>query len=197
MCWKDKSGKVIGCGDKVPPEYQDSSSSTLNKQGVTVKQRDAAQTPEQQHSQGADTDRKKADAAKANEQARRDRALLDSFSNEKEIELKRVRDVQQIENNLAIQDNNIKSMMAKQAEMRGRMDQMKKENKAAPAALQQEYDKLSEDIAKNQEQAQQKRKDIVAKNAEFDAMKKRFAELMAGTAAPAAAPAPASVPAKK
>ena len=23
VCWKDKSGKVIGCGDTVPPEYRD------------------------------------------------------------------------------------------------------------------------------------------------------------------------------
>ena len=47
VCWKDKAGKTVGCGDKVPPEYQDNATSELNKRGVTVKQTEAALTPEQ------------------------------------------------------------------------------------------------------------------------------------------------------
>ena len=35
VCWKDKSGKVVGCGDKVPPEYQDSATRELDSRGVT------------------------------------------------------------------------------------------------------------------------------------------------------------------
>ena len=31
VCWKDKNGKVIGCGDKVPPEYQDNANKVLNR----------------------------------------------------------------------------------------------------------------------------------------------------------------------
>jgi hypothetical protein len=36
VCWKDKSGKTIGCGDKVPFEYQDNASRELNKRGRTI-----------------------------------------------------------------------------------------------------------------------------------------------------------------
>ena len=35
VCWKDKSGKVVGCGDKVPPEFQDSATREMDRTGVT------------------------------------------------------------------------------------------------------------------------------------------------------------------
>ena len=35
VCWKDKSGKVVGCGDKVPPEFQDSATREMDTRGVT------------------------------------------------------------------------------------------------------------------------------------------------------------------
>src|SRR5215210_6689518 len=35
VCWKDKSGKVVGCGDKVPPEYQSSATKELDSRGIT------------------------------------------------------------------------------------------------------------------------------------------------------------------
>ena len=31
VCWKDKAGKVVGCGDTVPPEYQDNATKELDK----------------------------------------------------------------------------------------------------------------------------------------------------------------------
>src|ERR671914_461747 len=43
VCWKDKSGKVIGCGDKVPPEFQGSGTKELDARGVTRKQTESAE----------------------------------------------------------------------------------------------------------------------------------------------------------
>lgn len=186
VCWKDKSGKVIGCGDKVPPEYQDSASSTLNKQGVTIDQREANLTPEQRRAQAAEVERRKAEAQQRDEEKRRDRVLLDSFTTEKEIDLKRARDIQQLENTISAQQTQLKAMSERQAEARGRIDQLKKENKPVAAAQQQDYDKLAADTAKLQERIVAQRKEIADKNAEYDAMKKRFVELKGG-----AAPAPA------
>src|SRR5262245_37926761 len=37
VCWKDKDGKVVGCGDRIPPEYQDAASQELDRQGVRRK----------------------------------------------------------------------------------------------------------------------------------------------------------------
>ncbi len=54
VCWKDKSGKTVGCGDKVPPEYQDNATREINKRGVAVKQSDATLTAEQKKAKQAE-----------------------------------------------------------------------------------------------------------------------------------------------
>ncbi len=182
VCWKDKAGKTVGCGDKVPPEYQDNANSVINQRGVTVKESGAVLTPEQQAAQKAEAEKKKLDAQKRADDERRDRALLDSFSNEKEIDLKRARDIQQVEVNISAQQSLIKSLTDRQTETRGKIDELKKGGKPVSPQLQQEYDKQTADLAKLQDQVTQKRKEIADKNVEYDAMKKRFVELKGGGA---------------
>ena len=198
VCWKDKAGKTVGCGDKVPPEYQDNAQQELNKRGMTVKQTDAALTPEQSRAQAAEIERKKADEQKRLDEKRRDRALLDSFTTEKEIDLKRSRDIQQIEVNIAAQQTNLKNTTDRLNEIKNKIEQIKKQNKPVPEALQEDATRFETEKSKIQTQILQKRKEIVERNQEYDDMKKRFLELKG--VAPAAAPAPAAVaasPAKK
>jgi chromosome segregation ATPase len=200
VCWKDKSGKTVGCGDKVPPEYQDNANKVLNDRGITVKQSDPALTAEQKAAMTAEADKKKADAQKREEEKRRDRALLDSFTNEKEIDLKRTRDIQQIEVNISAQQSNLKNVTDRQSETRAKMDVFKKENKPVPTPVQEDFDRLETEKSRIQGQILQKRKEIVERNQEYDTMKKRFMELKGGTAtaaAPAPAAATAAAPAKK
>jgi chromosome segregation ATPase len=187
VCWKDKSGKTVGCGDKVPPEYQDNATREINKRGNTVKQSEPALTPEQKQAQAAEAEQKKNEAQKREEERRRDRALLDSFTNEKEIELKRNRDIQQIEINISAQQTNLKNVTDRQNETRVKIDQLKKENKPVPVTLQEEFSRWDGEKTKIQGQILQKRKEIVERNEEYDAMKKRFLELKGAAATPAAA----------
>jgi hypothetical protein len=204
VCWKDKSGKTVGCGDKVPPEYQDNATKQLNQRGVTVNQSDPALTAEQKKSIQAEQDRKAADAAVAAEQKRRDRALLDTFSSVNEIDLKRKRDTQLIESNIEAQQTNLKNANDRQADVRSRMEAFKKENKPAPQPLQEEFERSEASKVKIQAQIAQKRKEISDLNQQYDDMKKRYAELTGGAAAattaaatgkPATQPAPAPAPA--
>jgi DNA repair exonuclease SbcCD ATPase subunit len=198
VCWKDKSGKTVGCGDKVPPEYQDNATQELNKRGVTVNQSDAALTADQKKALQAETDRKAADSARLAEQKRKDKALLDTFTTAKEIDLKRNRDIQLIESNIEAQQTNLKNANDRQLDARNRIEQFKKENKPAPAPVQDEYDRAETAKAKIQAQITQKRKDIAELNQQYDELKKRFVELT-GSAPGAAQPVAttASAPAKK
>ena len=195
VCWKNKAGKTIGCGDKVPPEYQDSAQQELNKRGMTVKQTDAALTPEQSRAQAAEIERKKADEQKRLDEKRRDRALLDSFTTEKEIDLKRSRDIQQIEVNISAQQTNLKNTTDRLNEIKNKIEQIKKQNKPVPEALQEDATRFETEKSKIQTQILQKRKEIVERNQEYDDMKKRFLELKGVAPAAAAAPAPAAAPA--
>lgn len=194
ICWKDKSGKVIGCGDKVPPEYQDSATKELNQRGVTVRQSEAALTPEQRRAQQAEAERKQAEEQKMEVQRRQDKAILDTFTNEKEIDLKRARDVQQVESSIETLQTNLKNASDRQAEGRARIEQAGKNKKPVPPAVQEEYNRSEGAKAKIESQIAQKRKDIAALNQKYDEIKKRFAELTGGaggTAGSSAKPAPA------
>ncbi len=195
VCWKDKAGKTIGCGDKVPPEFEDNATKELNKRGVTVNQSAPALTAEQKRAQKAELDRQAVEEQKRAVQRRDDRALLDTFTTEKEIDLKRNRDIQLIDSNIEAQQTNLKNANDRLADARSRIDQMKKENKPVPAPLQEDYDRADASRAKIQAQIVQKRKDIADLNVKYDDMKKRFAELKGGApdaAKAAAQPATAS-----
>ena len=191
ICWKDKSGKVVGCGDTVPPEYQDSATKEMNQRGVTIRQSDAALTAEQRRAQQAEAQRKQAESQKKEEQRRSDKAILDTFTNEKEIELKRVRDVQPLELSLETLQTNLRNANERQAQGRTRIEQSRINKKPVPPAVQDEFDRSEGDKAKIENQIAQKRKDIAALNQRYDEMKKRYAELTGASAKPAPQPAPA------
>ena len=196
VCWKDKAGKTVGCGDKVPPEYQDNATKQLNQRGVTVNQSDPALTPEQKKALQEETERKAVEKLHIAEIKRKDKALLDTFTTAKEIDLKRNRDIQLIESNIEAQLTNLKNANDRQADARNRMEQFKKENKPVPVPIQEEYDRAEAAKAKIQAQVTQKRKDITDLNQQYDELKKRFIELTGTTdAAPVAAAAPAAKPA--
>lgn len=182
VCWKDKAGKVVGCGDKVPAEYQDNAANELNKQGVIVKQSEPALTPEQKKAQKDELERKKADDLKKAEQKRKDRALLDTYTTDKEIDLKRNRDIQLIESNIEVLQSNIKNANARQADSSAKIEQYNKKKQPVPPAVQDDFDKFQADKTKIENQIAQKRKDIAALNQLYDDQKKRFNELKGGGA---------------
>jgi chromosome segregation ATPase len=192
VCWKDKAGKTVGCGDKVPPEYQDNATKELNKRGVMVNSSDAAPTPEQKKALQAEAERKAAENQRAAEQKRKDKALLDTFTTLKEIDLKRNRDIQLIESNIEAQQTNLKNANDRQADARNRIEQYKKENKPVPAPIQEELDRAEASKVKIQAQIAQKKKEIADLNQQYDDLKKRFAELTSSGSDAATPPAPAA-----
>jgi hypothetical protein len=179
FCWKNKAGKTE-CGDSIPKESSDAAVRELNKRGVTVKQTDAALTPEQKQAQQAELERKKADDIKREETRRRDKALMDTFSNEKEIDLKRNRDVQLVESNIETLQGNIKNMNERIAIARARIDQSTKDKRPVPVQAQDDFDRATAEKTKTENLIAQKRKDITALHQQYDDLKKRFAELTAG-----------------
>ena len=143
VCWTDKSGKVVGCGDRVPPEYQDNASKELNKRGVTVKTTPPALTPEQKRAQLAELERKQAVAQKMEEQRRRDKALLASYTTEKEIDLKRERDVQVLDSYIESLQASLKGIDGEKVKVQNEIAQKRRE----VAAAHQMFDELKKRFA--------------------------------------------------
>jgi hypothetical protein len=174
VCWKDKSGKVVGCGDSVPPEYQSSATNELDKRGVHRKTTESAEEAAKRRAREQEFAAQKAqDEKRASEQKRQDNALLNSYTTAAEIDQRRDRDLQPL--NL-------------------RLTQLQALLKTAPAADKAKYEQGIAATEKEKEEVTQK----------YAAQKQRFQELkgeLPGAAKPApataAAPAPAPAPAKK
>jgi phage-related minor tail protein len=98
ICWKDKSGRTVGCGDRVPPEYQDNATKELDKHGITRKTTESDQQAEKLKSQQQALARKHEEENRQRAaQQRQDAALINTFTSEQEIDLKRDRDLQVVE----------------------------------------------------------------------------------------------------
>ena len=194
VCWKDAQGKTVGCGDKVPPEYANAGTRELDKQGMVRKTGESTEEAAKRKIVEAEQAKSKADEKKRmEEQKRQDTALLNTFSNEKEIDLKRDRDIQSLNNTITQQSAALKGATERYVEVKKRHDAA---GKSAPKSLidefaraEREKTRIETDIA-DKEKA---KKDTTEKYAEY---RKRFAELKGGDAAPAAI-ATTPTPAKK
>src|SRR5688572_5196425 len=122
VCWKDAAGKVIGCGDKVPPEYQSSGTRELDSRGVTRKQTESAEEVNRRRERDEQAAKVKAEEQrKALDQKRQDTALLETYASEKEIDAKRDRDLQVIDSQIEQLNGALKNTTQRHNEIKGRM----------------------------------------------------------------------------
>ena len=186
VCWKDKSGKVVGCGDTVPPEYQAGATKELDSRGVTRKTTDSADVVAKRKQQDEEAAQLKAEEKKrAAEQKRQDTALVNTFSNENEIDAKRDRELADVDVQITQMQGALNAATNRYNEAKARNA---KEDMARANAEQDKFEKSIAGKKKEQEDIRQR----------YAAQKKRFVELKGGAPGAAApAPAPAPAPAKK
>ena len=188
VCWKDKSGKTIGCGDKVPPEYQGAATRELDSRGVTRKQTESVDDAAARRQREQDAARLKAeDDRKRVDQERQDRALLDTFSNEKEIDLKRDRDISVLDGQIEQLTTALKPVTGRYNEAKTRFDQAEKGKGGAPQAVKDDLQRAThekERLEKSIQSKQAEKEELRKKYAEY---KRRYTELRGSTGATAAA----------
>ncbi|HEV2095475.1 MAG TPA: hypothetical protein VGQ82_03135 [Chthoniobacterales bacterium] len=178
-CWKNKAGKTE-CGDKVPYEYQDAAVKEMNKQGV-VTRRTESMTPEERKAHDEAQVKKQAEDQRRDEIRRKDKALLDTFTTEKEIDLKRVRDVQLIESTIETLQTNLKNMNERRADTQSRINRFVKDKRPVPQPYQEDIEHIDSEKAQYEKLIAQKRQDIILLNQKYDELKRRFTELTGGT----------------
>jgi hypothetical protein len=189
VCWKDKAGKVVGCGDTVPPEYQDAATREIDsKSGLTRK---TTGTAEEEAIKAAEVEKMKQqreeEQRRTAEQRRKDQALLGTYLNEVEIDQRRDRELAEVDRLLTQFHGLHKGSTARHSDAVARLAAAEKAGKPADvlkeevARTEAEKSKLERAIA-----AREKEKaDITARYAET---KRRYAELKGGgSIAPAAA----------
>ena len=183
VCWKDKSGKVVGCGDTVPPEYRDNAAKELDSRGMTRKNVESAEEAAKRREREKDlAKQKEVERRRLAEQKRQDAALLNTYTDQKEIDQRRDRDLQQV-------DLQIIQIQASLKNATDRYNDAKKRNsKEDLARAGGEKEKIEQDIA-----AKEKEKEEIRQK--YAVQKKRYVELRGGGQS-AAAPVPAPTPKK-
>lgn len=170
VCWKDQTGKVVGCGDTVPPEFQNRGTRELDSQGITRKTTESAEEAARRRERERELAKLKGEEDRRGiDQKRQDAALLDTYSNEKELDAKRDRDLGALDLQLEQLTSALKSTTQRQADLQARGDSAEKAKKPAPPAL-------KEDLARATAEKQRLEKAIEAKHKERDELRVRFAE---------------------
>jgi hypothetical protein len=193
VCWKDKSGKVVGCGDTVPPEYQQNASKELDRRGVTRSTNISAAEEAKRREQDQELAKKKAEEDRRfAEQRRQDSALINTYASDKEIDQRRDRDLQQVDAQISQLQASLKNATTRHNEVKGRHDAAVKTGKPVPDALKSELSQAEADRKKIETDIAGREQDKSAISARFAEQKKRYLELTGKQPTAATAPAPAS-----
>jgi hypothetical protein len=152
--WKDEKG-ITHYGDSVPAQYVNRESSEISKQGITLKRYKPVSVQDQA-----------IDAAKL-AQDKKDKALLNAFTNADEIDLARDRNLQldiiALENLQLQKKNSFKKLVDNQ----NYANKFIKKNKPVPADL-------GDEIKKNQAEVVKKAQQINERKAAMEETRKRF-----------------------
>lgn len=174
--WVDEHG-VTHYGDTIPPQYVNQGSTELSTKGVVVKKTERAQTPEERRAQEEEKSRQQDAKLKEQEMQRRDKALLNTYTSEKEIDLSRDRNLQQAEVQSQSAELRIKQVADRLNKYRKQAEGMTKSGKPVAPDLKQDIQDAEREIVRLEESIQQKKKDMEAIRARFEADKQRYREL--------------------
>jgi chromosome segregation ATPase len=161
----------------VPEECSGQPVEQLSPQGMVVKRFDPEGSAKERVAKEAAEAKKREEDAAAREVARRNRALLATYTSEKDIDEARER---------ALEDNNkaIREVEERIAEIRKRQADYEKElefytgKNQPPAKLTDDILSAQTDLKAKQELLEVKKREVSGINAKYDEDKKRFVELM-------------------
>ena len=173
-----KDGKKY-YGQSVPPQCAGQPIEQLNAQGLVVKKIDAQATADARAKMEAeDAERKKREAV-SKEEGRRDRALLATYTSEKDIEEQRGRALADNQKAVVEQEARVAELKKRRAGFDKELEfyQDKKGVTKVPPKLTEEIRQVEFDLKVQQEALEAKRKEVNNINAKYDEDKKRFAAL--------------------
>jgi len=173
-----KDGKKY-YGQAVPPQCLGQPVEELNAQGMVVKRFDAAASAAEREKKLAEDEERKKREIISKEEGRRNRALLATYTSEKDIEQARARAL--TENETAIKDieRRIGGLKKRQDEIKKEMDFFQGKNKP-PAKLEHDLQSAEFDIKTQEQLIATKKREVATINQRYDDDKKRYLDLTKG-----------------
>jgi hypothetical protein len=197
VCWKDAAGKVIGCGDRVPPEFQKNESKRLDSGGIT---RQTTVSAEEAARLKAEADKKATlkleEDRRIAEQRRQDTALVNTYTSAGEIDVRRDRELQVVDLQIQQLKAAVKGAVDAHTAQKSRYANFEKRGKV-PDNIRDDLKQAAEEEDRVKGRIAEKEKDKERITSSYAQQKARFIELKGGGSAAPAAAAPAPAPAKK
>lgn len=175
-----KDGKKY-YGQSIPPACLGMPVEQLNAQGMVTKRFDAAASTAEREKKAADEEERKKREVVNKEEGRRNRALLATYTSEKDIDSSRGRALQ--DNEVAVKEiqRRIDALRKRQGDLRKELEFFQGKNKP-PAKLNDDIRNVDFDIKTQEELMAAKGKEVTLINARYDEDKKRYNELTKGAA---------------
>jgi hypothetical protein len=167
-----------------PPECLGRDTQELNKSGTLIRKNPAALSPAQAQAREAERKKKIEDEERSKEDRRKNLALLNTYSSEKDIEDARTRALKEAQG--AIEDTERVIAGAKKRRQELETEKEFYVKKPMPFKLKQEITNNEIEIKNQTSLLDAKRKEISTINAKYDEDKRRYVELTSGKAASAA-----------
>lgn len=168
--WVDKSGQTH-YGETIPPEYANTDAQTLEKGRITG-HKDGFDKKLQEESKFDPEAAKEAKEAK-----RRDEALLNTYSSEKEIDLARDRNLMQVEARVNSYSTMLKSAQESLDSLNKEQETLTKQKRKIPQSLTDDIVQAQELVAKRQKELDTSQKEMDGVKARYEADKARYREL--------------------
>lgn len=173
--WVDDKG-TTHYGETIPPEYANKDRSELGKSGRVIEKKEVL-TPEERRASEQAEAKKRADEEAALERKRRDKALVNTYSNEKEIDLARNRNLQQVEARIGSISSQLKMANDNLQAFQKEADALAKAGKKIHPSLQEDLKESQERLAKLQQDLEKAKAEKATLDARYDADKARYKEL--------------------
>jgi len=175
--WVDDAGETH-YGEVIPPEYANRDTKVLDKGRVS----DRSETFDsaKKNSVKKETAEDKA----ATETHRRDEALLNSYSNEKEIDLARDRNLLQIEARVNTYSTMLKSAQTSLEDLNKESAALTQKKRGIPQSLTDDIAAAEALVAKRQKELETSQKEMETVKARYEADKQHYRELKGLSASP-------------
>lgn len=176
-CCSDERGRQV-CGDTLPRECFGRAYREVSERGTTLRQVEAPLTAEQQAQRDAALAAKKKEERAAMEEKRKNQALLNTYSSEKDVDLARARALADVESRTKEVQTKYNEAVKRKQKLEGELEFYQK--KPVPPELKEQIKATESEIKAQQNAIEAKKQEMEQVRIRFDAEKKRYLELIRG-----------------
>lgn len=175
----DEQGVTQYYDKNPPPGCKDREITEMTTKGVTKKTIGAPPTEEERKTRAEDAARQAEEEKRQKEQARKDRALLDTYTTEQEIDLARDRNLQSVEATIQNIELRLKAARDRHGQHTRQADSLTRQGKPLSEDLKEDLAGSQKEVGRLEEELTIKTRERDAIRARFDADRQRFRELKA------------------